>query len=66
MRETKTIYDDILEVRCGLCQYARYTITAARDNLLLGCYHEPYTGKCVTEIERCPIGTMNMRLEYDE
>ena len=39
--------------RCNPCKYAR-CVVATGQWMFLGCYHPPYSGKWVREIDVCP------------
>ena len=41
------------EGRCNPCEYAK-AVTANGGFIFLGCYHSPYRGKWVREIQKCP------------
>lgn len=40
--------------RCKNCKYCRDVYTQSPQKKIRGCYHEPYRGKWVTEIDVCP------------
>lgn len=41
-------------MRCDECKYCRDVYTSPPQVKIRGCYHEPYRGKWVTEIDVCP------------
>lgn len=54
MRDTiNNFYNNIPPGRCKGCEYAR-SVVGTGQWMFLGCYHKPYRGKWVLEIENCP------------
>lgn len=41
------------EGRCNPCEHAK-VVTGSGGFIFLGCYHSPYRGKWVREIQKCP------------
>lgn len=41
-------------MRCDKCKYCKDVYTSPPQVKVRGCYHEPYHGKQVTEIDICP------------
>lgn len=42
-------------MRCSECKYCRDVYTSPPQVKIQGCYCNPYKGKWVTEIEKCPL-----------
>ena len=60
----KTILDEFLDGlqkgRCLRCPHSK-PVVANEQWMFLGCYHEPYHGKCVAEIKDCPKQTEEVK-----
>ncbi len=54
LKDDEDFHKKLMDGRCKGCEYGR-GVTAAGWSFL-GCYHEPYKGKWVTEIKDCPMG----------
>lgn len=52
MNSKHDLYEKINDGRCKECDYSR--IHSGGGWSFLGCSHEPYTGKWVSEIKYCP------------
>lgn len=59
MTEINKFYERLKDGRCKGCDKSR-CVPATGGYLFLGCFHEPYKGKSVTEIKDCPKQT-NLR-----
>lgn len=55
----KDKYTKFHKGRCNPCPYAR-GVGSYSGYSFLGCYHKPYTGKCVAEIKDCPKKASNL------
>lgn len=51
--EIDAFLSKLSEGRCNPCEYAE-VVTANGGFIFLGCYHIPYRGKWVREIQKCP------------
>lgn len=53
MSKENQFYSNLKDGRCKGCQYGK-RIGATGGFQFLGCCHNPYKGKWVAEIEKCP------------
>ena len=53
MNKLEEFYRSLPNGRCKPCKYNK-VVVATNNYMFLGCYCNPYKGKAVFEIEKCP------------